>query len=167
MVVMPRSEKKLNDAIDLIDDLWVMAKETLEGDGYHAPMVFVMQKRAMQIIDVTKLIAENMKDELADLVKQIASAPETEAIALVTEAWRYTASDMDLAEVWCRAAESGLESIPGRVEALQIQAELRNGSKAMRWAEIRRGDDGKLSGLSDVEDMNGVEQSGRLCNFFE
>jgi len=168
----PRSEKTFSTAEEMVAGLWETAEEVIEGDGYHAPMMFSFTKDVMQAFDLTQPIQQDACDELADMIRQVAKNPEVEGIVMVHEIWYLDdldgIDDMMLALAAKEAAKGELKDFPGRKEGIRVHGEMRNGTKHARWAEVTKDEYGNAKvGPQKDENVAEANQRGRFCNFFE
>jgi len=166
-LAFPIDVEYIENRESLMDYIWQRSSLIMIMHNSHDPMLMFFEGNVAHMALVGEFIDGEMnKNQLADIMHQIAERPTVDAIALVTEGWRVKFKEMDDAKLE-KVLREGAAAQDDRIECLQVLLECRGQvGMLMKTGDVVRGGDGNVIALVN-EDMNATgETRGRFTNLF-
>lgn len=160
-VIGPRRFKSGADPNAVLEQIWEKAQRAYLRHDQHPPIFFVFQGEALYIFDVRKEFCDpDRKAAVSALMHRIGRDADTDAIALVSEAW------LAIRDPGAPPLSGEVRDAPNACEVLMVNVETRNYGDAFRVAEIVRTE--RSLELRTIPKMNGPMSKGmgNLVGFF-
>jgi hypothetical protein len=151
---------------DLIDTCLKTARSQLVDDGKITPAVLVCHGENEVEVVPAVFNSPADKDRLAFMVRGLAGALDAHTIVLASEIWTLASHVKPEEYKHLLATYKEVRLMPGRIEAVMVNVETRDGEKWHAQAEILR--KGRAVQLGPVEYRNlaGMETGGRFAGWF-
>jgi hypothetical protein len=167
-VTAVKVEQEIDTPQKIMDYLWPSSSRMLIMENEHQPFVFYFHDQQMHMVNVADFFVNTQgKDQVSQIMHQIAALPQVDAIAFVSEGWmRQFEEGSDADDEIEKANRDGLAGDPNRIECLQMTVETRKvpGSYT-RMAEIVRSENGSIRELTNEHDLGSGSQ-GRFSGLF-